>query len=154
MELVHAYILFVAVFAIGLLALEKAPMSMIGLGMILAMAIPGLIPGKVAIQGFANEAVVTVASLFIVGESFARTGAASILANRVLHRTGGNELTLLLLIMVMAAVLSAFVNNTLVVIAFMPVITSRSGLDGKCEIHDEQMSSTGPDAGPVRPSSA
>ena len=91
MELVHVYILVVAVTAIVLLALEKVAMSMVGIGMIIAMAAwPGLIEGTEAIQGFANPAVVTVASLFIVGEGFLRTGAASKLADQVLHRTGGD----------------------------------------------------------------
>jgi di/tricarboxylate transporter len=125
MELTHVYILTIAIAAIVLLALDKVPMSMVGIGMIIAMAAwPNLIDGRTAIQGFANPAVITVAALFIVGEGFLRTGAASMLADKILHRTGGNELTLLLLIMVMAAVLSAFVNNTLVVVTFLPVITS------------------------------
>ncbi|MEE2886033.1 MAG: SLC13 family permease [Planctomycetota bacterium] len=125
MELVHIYILVVAVLAIGLLAFEKASMSVVGLGMIIAMAVwPGLIDTQAAIRGFANPAVVTVASLFIVGEGFLRTGAASKLADRVLHSTGGREGVLLILIMVMAALLSAFVNNTLVVVTFLPVITT------------------------------
>lgn len=124
MEFVHYYILTVAVTAIALLAMEKVAMSMVGLGMILAMAVPGLVDGDTAIRGFANQAVVTVAALFIVGEGFMRTGAASLLAAKVLQRTGGSELSLVLLIMVMAAVLSAFVNNTLVVVTFLPVITT------------------------------
>lgn len=125
MEWVHIYILVVAVLAITLLALEKASMSVVGLGMIVAMAIwPGLLDSRAAISGFANPAVVTVASLFIVGEGFLRTGAASSLADKVLHKTGGREIVLLMLIMVMAALLSAFVNNTLVVVTFLPVITT------------------------------
>jgi di/tricarboxylate transporter len=125
MDLTHVYILTIAIAAIVLLAWDKVPMSMVGIGMVIAMAAwPNLIDGRTAIQGFANPAVITVAALFIVGEGFLRTGAASMLADKILHRTGGNELTLLLLIMVMAAVLSAFVNNTLVVVTFLPVITS------------------------------
>ncbi len=125
MDLTHVYILTIAIAAIVLLAFDKVPMSMVGIGMIIAMAAwPDLIDGRTAIQGLANPAVITVAALFIVGEGFLRTGAASMLADKILHRTGGNELTLLLLIMVMAAVLSAFVNNTLVVVTFLPVITS------------------------------
>ena len=125
MEWVHVYILAIAIAAIVLLVLETVPMSMVGIGMIIAMAAwPGLIDGRTAIQGFANPAVITVGALFVVGEGFVRTGAASILADKVLHRTGGSELTILLLIMVMAAILSAFVNNTLVVVTFLPVITT------------------------------
>ena len=126
MELIHVYILTVAIAAIVLLATETVPMSMVGFGIIIATVIypGGLLTGREAIAGFANPAVVTVGALFVVGEGFLRTGAASYIADKILHRTGGNELTLLLLIMVMAAVLSAFVNNTLVVVAFLPVITT------------------------------
>ncbi|MCA8957255.1 MAG: SLC13 family permease [Planctomycetes bacterium] len=122
---VHWYVLAVAVLAIVLLATERAPMSMTGLGMIIALALwPGLLNGETAIRGFANPAVITVAGLFVVGAGFVRTGAASLLADRILHRTGGNELALLLLVMSISAVLSAFVNNTLVVVTLMPVITT------------------------------
>ena len=125
MELVHVYILTVALAAIVLLASETVPMSMVGFGMIIAMVIyPVGLDTRDAIAGFANPAVVTVGALFVVGEGFLRTGAASYIADKILHRTKGRELTLLLLIMVMAAVLSAFVNNTLVVVAFLPVITT------------------------------
>ena len=86
MDLVHIYIIGLAITAIVMLALEKVAMSMVGLGMIIAMAAwPGLITGREALQGFANPAVVTVAALFIVGEGFLRTGAASKLADKVLH---------------------------------------------------------------------
>lgn len=125
MQPVHYFILGTAITAIVLLALDKISMSMVGLGMIIAMTLwPGLIDARTALSGFANPAVITVAALFVVGEGFLRTGAASMLADKILHSTGGKELTLLLLIMIMAAVLSAFVNNTLVVVTFLPVITT------------------------------
>jgi len=119
------YVLALALGTVILLALEKAHLSVMGVGLVIAVALwPGLVSAADAVAGFANPAVVTVAALYIVGEGFLRTGAASILADKILTRTGGNETTVVFLVMVMAACLSAFINNTLVVITFMPVVTS------------------------------
>lgn len=120
----HAYVFLLAAAATVLLALEKAQMGVLGIGLIVAVAVPGLLTAQEAISGFANTALVTVAALFIVGEGLQRSGAASLIASHILHRTGGRESTVVLLTMVMSAVLSAFINNILVVITFLPVVTS------------------------------
>ncbi len=124
MEPVHVYVLALAALATLLLALEKAPLTVVGVGLIVGVAAPGLVPSSAAVAGFGNRAVVTVAALYVVGEGFLRTGAASLLARRILNRTGGNETAVTLVICAMAATISAFVNNVLVVVTFMPVITS------------------------------
>lgn len=124
MTLEHPYLLALGVVTIVLLALEKLPMIVAGVLLVVAVTLPGLLPVERAVSGFAHSAVVTVAALFVVGEAFLRTGAASLLAARILSRTGSSEASIGLLIMLMAAVLSAFVNNTLVVVTFLPVVTS------------------------------
>jgi di/tricarboxylate transporter len=116
------FLLFLAIAAITLLVLEKVPLSVVGVGLVVLTTAFGIIDAQEAIAGFANPAVVTIAALYVVGEGFLRTGAASILADRILHGTRGTELTVLLLVTTMAGVLSAFVNNTLVVVTFLPVI--------------------------------
>ena len=118
------YVLGLAVATILLLAFEKVHLSALGIGLVIAVAAPGIVAAPDAVGGFANPAVVTIAALFIVSEGFLRTGAASLLATNILQRTGGKESTVVLLIMGMAALLSAFINNTMVVITFLPVITS------------------------------
>ncbi len=120
----HLYVLCLVAAATVLLATEKAQLGVIGIGLIVAVAVPEVITAKEAIAGFANTAVVTVAALFIVGEGLQRSGAASIFASRILASTGGSETTVVLLIMLMSALLSAFINNILVVITFLPVVTS------------------------------
>lgn len=124
MTLAALYVLALAVVAVVLLATEKAHLSVIGIGLLLGVALPGLLDAKAALAGLANPALVTVAALYVVGEGFLRTGAATMVANRILERTGSREWTVVCLVMVMAAGLSAFVNNTLVVVTLMPVITS------------------------------
>jgi len=124
MDWQNYYVLALALGVIVLLVLEKAHLTVLGVALMIAVAIPGLIDPENAIAGLSSPALVTIGSLFIVGAGVLRTGAASILADKVLQRTGGSESTVILLVMVMSAVLSAFVNNTLVVITFLPVITS------------------------------
>lgn len=126
MEWDHVYVIGLAIVATTLLALEKANLSVVGIGLILAVLAPGMVDAKDAIAGFGNKAVVAVGALYVVGEGFLRTGAASLLASRILARTGNSEALIALTIMIFAAVFSAFVNNTLVVVMLMPVITSIS----------------------------
>ncbi|MEM7199991.1 MAG: SLC13 family permease [Planctomycetota bacterium] len=118
------YVLALAAITIALLALEKAHLSVLGVGLVVAVAIPGVVAAEEAIAGLANPALVTIAALFVVGEGFLRTGAASILADNILQRTGRSESLVVVLMMVMAAALSAFVNNTLVIVTFLPVVTT------------------------------
>ncbi len=118
------YVIALALGTIVLLALERAHLSVLGITLIVAVATPGLVGAEEAIAGLANPALVTIAALFIVGEGFLRTGAASMLADAILHRTGNSEGAIVFMVMVLAATLSAFVNNTLVVVTFLPVITT------------------------------
>jgi len=120
----NAYVLGLALAVILLLAFEKVHLSVLGIGLMLALTVPGILEIDSAISGFGHPALVTIASLFVVGEAFLRTGAASILAQQILQRTGKSEAAVVMLVMVMAATLSAFVNNTLVVVTFLPVITT------------------------------
>jgi di/tricarboxylate transporter len=131
MEFVHLYVFALGALATTLLALEKAHLSVLGVMLIVGVALPGIVHVRDAVAGFSNTAVITVAALYVVGEAFLRTGAASVLANRILRRVGGGELPVAAAIMAIAAALSAFVNNILVVVTFLPVVTSicrRTGL--------------------------
>ncbi|MBK8979256.1 MAG: SLC13 family permease [Planctomycetes bacterium] len=124
MDWEHAYVLGLAALATTLLALQKAPLGVVGLGLIVAVAAPGLATSQQAIHGFGNKAVVTIGALYVVGEGFLRTGSAAVLASRILARTGHDERSVTLSIVLLAAALSAFVNNILVVVTLMPVVTS------------------------------
>ena len=70
MEWAHAYVLLLGAVATALLAFDKAHLSVVGTGLILAVAIPGLVTPAEAVAGFGNKAVVTVGALFVVGEGF------------------------------------------------------------------------------------
>ena len=77
-------------------------------------------PGE-ALSGFGNSAVVTVAAMFVLSAGLARTGALAGLG-RALVRLGRNQTALLVVMMVVVGVASAFVNNTAAVAVFLPLV--------------------------------
>jgi len=74
--------------------------------------------------GFGHEALVTICALMIVGRSLEATGALEPLAH-VMVRTWKTHPSMSLLgMLITTAVLSAFVNNTPIVVMLMPILVS------------------------------
>jgi di/tricarboxylate transporter len=77
-------------------------------------------------SGFGHEALVAVCGLMIVGHGLVRTGALEPVG-RLLARIWSNSPQLtLLLTLVLAGLLSAFVNNTPIVVLLLPILVSVS----------------------------
>ncbi|MCK5930808.1 MAG: SLC13 family permease [Fulvimarina manganoxydans] len=75
------------------------------------------------LAGFADPALITVLSLLIVGQGLFATDAMARPA-RMLMRVGGSVgAGAIILVLVSAAGLSAFLNNTPVVVIFIPILT-------------------------------
>jgi di/tricarboxylate transporter len=77
-------------------------------------------------SGFGHEALVAVCGLMIVGHGLVRTGALEPVG-RLLQRIWSHSPRLtLLLTLVLAGLLSAFVNNTPIVVLLLPILVSVS----------------------------
>jgi di/tricarboxylate transporter len=73
------------------------------------------------LAGFSNPALLTVLALLVVGEGLIRTGALDSVAHWTAHpRLSPSASVILTLLVVMA--LSAFLNNTPVVVIFIPIL--------------------------------
>lgn len=81
-------------------------------------------------SGFANEALIAVCALMVLGQGLVRTGGLEPVG-RLLGKLWGRAPKLsFLAVLVVAGVLSAFVNNTPVVVLLLPILVSvciRSG---------------------------
>ena len=82
----------------------------------------GIITTEESLAGFSNKGMITVAVLFLVSEGVRQSGALNYLAKVTLPKKKGPIPKLLLQIMLPVSLLSAFLNNTPVVIIFAPVI--------------------------------
>jgi di/tricarboxylate transporter len=72
--------------------------------------------------GFGHEALVAVCALMIAGEALARTGALEPVARRLARLWKWSPKIALLLTLIVAAVLSAFLNNTPIVVLMLPML--------------------------------
>ena len=75
------------------------------------------------VAGFANPALVTVIALLIVGQGLFATDAMDQPARIAAKAGGASPVRALAVTLLSAAFLSAFLNNTPVVVIFIPVLT-------------------------------
>jgi len=76
--------------------------------------------------GFGNEALVAICALMMVGKALETTGALQPLANIVGRAWSTRPMLALLITLVAGAVLSAFMNNTPIVVLLMPILVGAS----------------------------
>ncbi len=105
-----------------LLVTEKIPLDLTAIGIMAVLALAGILTPEEAVSGFAHPAVITVGAMFIISKGMVRTGAVEFIGRRVIHYSGGSPGMALLIIIVAVAVSSAFINNTPVVVLFIPVV--------------------------------
>lgn len=115
-------------FTLGVLALtfallawgKTAPSACMWFGVALLFGV-GIIPVDKALAGLANEGMVTVAILYIVGAGVSETGAIDFLAQRLLGSPKSPTVAVARL-MIPTAAISAFINNTPLVAMLIPIV--------------------------------
>jgi di/tricarboxylate transporter len=107
-----------------LLVTEKISVDITAIGVITVLSLTGILTPVEAVAGFANPAVITVAAMFLVSKGMTRTGAVELLSERVVAAARGDGGRAMLLMLLMTGVSSAFINNTPIVVLFIPVIMS------------------------------
>ena len=82
----------------------------------------GTIEPMTFFHGFGNEALIAVCALMIAGEALVQTGALEPVARRLARLWKWSPKFALLLTLIVAAVLSAFMNNTPIVVLMLPML--------------------------------
>lgn len=100
---------------------EKLRVDLVALLVLSSLAITGLVTPGEAFSGFSNPAVITVWAMFIISQGLANTGVANRLGRQVMQLAGRGEVRLVGVITVLAAMLSAFMNNIGVAALLLPV---------------------------------
>jgi di/tricarboxylate transporter len=90
----------------------------------------GILPTEEMLSVFSNSAPITIGAMFILSAALDRTGVIDSMGKTFIRLAGANELRVLLLLMLIAASLSGFVNNTPVVVVFLPIVLGLSRSTG------------------------
>ncbi len=122
MTLEIAAVGLIAVGALVLFVGEWIRVDLVALLVLLALAITGLVTPPEALAGFSNPAVITVWAMFIVSAGLSRTGIAHGIGNYIVRVSGHGEVRLIATIMLIAAAMSAFMNNIGVAALLLPVV--------------------------------
>ncbi|HYC71781.1 MAG TPA: SLC13 family permease [Opitutaceae bacterium] len=122
MTLEIAFVLLLLAAALGLFIWEKIPPDVTALCLFLVIVLTGLVTESRAFSVLANPAPLTVAAMFILSAALVKCGAIDLLAGLLDRMSGFSYFTVLLLLMLGVGGISAFVNNTPVVVVFVPVI--------------------------------
>ena len=117
-----ALVLGILVVSLILFISEVIRMDVVALLVLGTLFIAQQIDVNQAFAGFSNTAVITVWAMFILSEGLTRTGIADIIGRQVMRIGGSREVTLIFVIMVTGAVLSAFMNNIGVAALMLPVV--------------------------------
>jgi di/tricarboxylate transporter len=107
---------------VAVLVTEIMPLEVLALLVLGVLALTGLVSPSEALAGFSNPAVVTIWAVFILSGGLTRTGIANILGRYLLKVAGTGDARLILLVMLIAGALSAFMNNVAVAALMLPVV--------------------------------
>ena len=120
--------------AIAMYASERVPMEVSALVVICALLLifhfapvpdaagVNKLGAAALLAGFANPALLTVVALLVLGQGLAQTGVLERGASLLLAASGGHLGLATLLALVAVLVTSGFLNNTPVVVIFIPIM--------------------------------
>lgn len=114
--------LVVLVGAVVLFVSEKLPVDVVALLILGSLLVFGVVSPGEALSGFSSPATITVAAMFVLSAGLQRSGALRGVGE-LLSRVRWPWL-LGLLMMLLAAFASAFINNTAIVAVFLPLVIS------------------------------
>lgn len=123
--------ILVIVVAIILFATDWLSADLVAILAMTALVIFGVISPEEGIAGFSNPATITVAFMFVISAALLKTGALQFVTLRLSNLFRHNFMSGMIMMMLMVAFISAFINNTPVVAFFIPVVIQIAHASGQ-----------------------
>jgi di/tricarboxylate transporter len=102
---------------------QALAVELVALLVALSLMATGILTPADAVAGLSSPAVVAVACMFIVSAGLTRTGVLERVSHRFITRVGkGRSSFMIFVLMIVVGILSAFINNTPIVVMFIPII--------------------------------
>lgn len=105
-------------------AIGRVRADVVALCALLALVLTNVLTPTEALAGFASPVVVMMAGLFVVGGAVLQTGLAKMMSGRIMALAGQSSGSIYLLVMLVTAVIGAFVSNTGTVALMLPIVVS------------------------------
>lgn len=118
--------LFILGAAFTLFLSGKVRTDLVGILILIALPVTGLLTVSETLDGFSNEAVITVIAVFIISEGLQQTGVSDTMGG-ILWRLGRRDQTkMIIAIMSIVAIISSVMNNVAAASILFPAVLSVS----------------------------
>lgn len=124
LQAILAIIVFFA--AVILLIWKPIHPILIGAGIPITLALLGILDAKTAFADFANTTVIFFMSLLVIGAAIFKTGLADLIGEKLIGLLGKSEKGIMMGSGIVAAGLSAFLNDTGTTGCLIPIVSSMS----------------------------
>ncbi|HEU0184550.1 MAG TPA: SLC13 family permease [Blastocatellia bacterium] len=115
-----AFVFIILVIAIILFVTEALPMDMVAVLMLLSMTLGRVITPAEAFIGFGDPVIITLTSFFIISAALFNTGVVEAIGHRLHRLAGDGEVRLLVVVMLTASAIAAFMSNVVTTAVLMP----------------------------------
>ncbi len=105
-------------------AIGKTRSDVVALCALISLLLFNILTPAEALAGFSNPVLIMMVGLFVVGGGILQTGLAKMISSKIMKLAGNNKLTLFLMVMLVTAVIGAFVSNTGTVALMLPIVVS------------------------------
>ena len=123
--------IIIGIIALFFFIIDKYPMETVSIGLLSALALIQVLFSNESsfditnlLSGFANPGLITVMALLIMAEGMVATGAITSIAKIFELENKINTIILFSIILICVAVLSSVMNNTPIVVMFIPLIAA------------------------------
>lgn len=121
-----ALVLTLLVIAVILFATEKLSVELVTLIMLIILASARVITAEEAFAGFSSDFIIIIASVFILSAALEETGILDFAVVRLARLARRSSSLMLLVVMLVSGIVSAFMNNTTVTAMFVTPLVGLS----------------------------
>jgi len=112
----------VILFAVVAFSFEIFRSDVVALVVMALLIFSGVLSPEDAVKGFSNSATVTVACMFVLSAGFLNAGLLHWITDALKRWKNPKQFPLMILLMLISGVVSAFINNTAAVVVLIPVV--------------------------------
>lgn len=112
------------VLAITLLSIDRIPIEVSSLSIVVVLALTGQVTPAEALAGFSSETAIFIFALLAMTQGLAATGVMQLVGRRLLGATRVSTRAFVMALLLVVAVFSSVASNTAVTAAFLPVVVS------------------------------
>lgn len=116
------FVLFLLIAAFFLFATDYVSFDLAAMILLFSLLVTGILTFEEGFSGISHPATVTIASMFVLSEGLRRTGLINKVGDFFSKRLEHNFYRWMVLMMLFISAMSAIMNNTAVVIIFIPIL--------------------------------